>query len=135
MKNKEELFEQIKKRSIPLENVDDLLFGQLLLTGLSNGVFYSFDSAVGFVCQVRKCADTNGGDVLLLRHPDESLVCYLNQGFFVVPHDLAVHALQHFNRGVETEMVENPDLDYTIGEHLNEKGFIVPEREKIKIDN
>jgi len=131
MRNKEELFIEIKKRATPLNSIDELCFGQMLLTGLSNGVAYDFDSAVGFVCQVRKGADVNGQDVLLLRHSTQELVCHIDQGFFVIPDELIRHALAFFKRGVEVEMIENPELDYTIGEFLNERGFIVEKGEKV----
>jgi len=134
VRNKEDVFEQIKKRSLPVTDKSELCFGKLLLTGLSNGVSYNFDSAVGFVCQIREKADTGGDDVYLLRHPNAELICYLEQGFFVVPDDLVREALLFFKRGVDIEMIENPEIEYTIGEYLNEKGFLVPEREKPNLD-
>lgn len=134
MIEKRELFEQVKKRSVPLANIDELCFGQLLLTGLSNGVDYDFDGAVGFVCQVRKEADTNGGDVILLRHPDKSLICHLDQGFFVVPNDLAIAVIRFFERTPEHEMVDNPSLDYTIGEFLRDEGFFIEKKSVVSLD-
>tara|TARA_R110001592_G_scaffold342386_1_gene632201 strand:- start:278 stop:685 length:408 start_codon:yes stop_codon:yes gene_type:complete len=128
MDKKSEFFEVIKKHATPIKDLQGLCFGQVVVTGLSIGAQYDFDNAVGFVCQIRREADDSGGDVFLLRHPAGELVCHVNQGLFAVPEDIARRALSLFIRGIEVEMIENPSLEYTIGEYLCESGFIIEKR-------
>lgn len=125
MDKKAELFELMKKQSSPIKDLDGLCFGQVVVTGLSVGTSYNFDNAVGFVCQIRREADDSGQDVFLLRHPNGELICHVNQGLFSVPSEIAEKVVPYFKRGVDTEMIENPSLEYTIGEFLSESGFII----------
>ena len=131
---KDDLFASIKSRATKIDNMDELRFGQLVLTGLSTSTEYNFDSAVGFICQVRKGASDAGEDVVLLRHSNGELVCHLAQVFLEIPENLVLNSLAHFSRGIDVELVENPELTYMIGEHLPESGFIIPIRPPVSID-
>lgn len=128
MDRKADLFEEMKKHAQPINELLGLCFGQIVLTGLSIGSEYNFDNAVGFVCQIRRGADESGQDVFLLRHPNGDLICHVNQGLFAIPGEIAQKVVPYFKRGVDIEMIENPNLEYNIGEFLCEDGFIIEKR-------
>jgi len=69
---------------------------------------------IGYVVQVRKQAGAFGSDMILLRHPDGTLMRHENQSFYRMRPDWEEKAKALFNEGITPEM-EDYTQPYTLG--------------------
>jgi hypothetical protein len=102
--------------------------GEYVLTGIQAGNLRGergWQSYIGYVAQVRKKAGAFGSDMILLRHPDGTMMRHENQSFFRMSDELAEKAKKLFDEGVTPEM-EDYTVPYYIGTNeFPETGAII----------
>lgn len=77
---------------------------------------------VGYCVQVRKQAGAHGSTQVILRHPDGSLVCHENQGFFSLSPEQEAMARTIF---ISTPEDEDYATDYKCPKSIHKVGFVI----------
>lgn len=92
-----------------------------VITGQQQG-FPGLERRIGRVAQVRLEAGEFGSDNVLLRHVDNVLMQHHNQSFWLIPDKFKSYLDECFK---DVDMDNATECEYTIGEKLPEKGFII----------
>lgn len=113
--------------------------GEYVITGMQIGNkrgAQGWHKYVGYVVQVRKKAGAFGSDMVLLRHPDGSLVRHENQSFYRMDERLLEQAKSLFPAGM-TPDEEDYTKAYTLGngEHPEIGKVIEPKLEDLPRDD
>ena len=102
--------------------------GEYVLTSIQAGNIrgeIGWHKYIGYVVQVRKDAGAFGSHMILLRHPDGSLMRHENQAFCRMSGEWLVKAKAVFDLGVTPAEYEDYSQPYTLGGEYPEIGAII----------
>lgn len=91
--------------------------GVYVITGMQAGNMrgqLGWHRYIGYVVQLRKKAGAFGSDMVLLRHPDGSLICHENQSFCLMNEYWLEQAKSLFPKGMTPEEYEDYTEAYTL---------------------
>lgn len=96
-------------------------YGDFLLSGLNS----LGTEPLGYVVQIRKEWGAFGSDMYLIREHDGKLNTHENQSFWKLSPSQSAMMKEFFKYGPEEEILENPELFYSIKGNQEESGFLV----------
>jgi len=109
-----------------------LEYGDYVLSGLcSDG-----SRALGYVVQVRKKWGAFGSDMFFIRDHRGGLATHENQSFWKLTERQTEAVKRFFKYMPNEELVDNPDIFYSVKDNFREQGFIVePDNAPERVDS
>lgn len=108
--------------------------GEYVITAIQAGNLHGekgWHLYIGYVVQVRKKAGAFGSDIVLLRHPDGSLVRHENQTYCLMNFFWREKAKKLFPEGMTPDEYEDYSKPYTLGNEYPEVGKVIEEKEDV----
>lgn len=116
----------------PWGDDDYPLPGEYVLTGIQAGNLHGekgLHFRIGYVVQIRKKAGAFGSHIVLLRHPDGTLMSHMNQTFVRVSEEWQERVKAVFAKGITPSEMEDYSQPYTLGGEFPEIGGIIELKE------